>query len=132
MNKNSNRRPGFLFQHSGFTLVEILVVVAIMGILAAIAMTSFNNSKERAYCASVKADLSSLAQHQESYYSDHQAYSAVVSNPDGSTNLPGFKWSPGVTMSSSTGNTTAWTASAMHPRCASSPYTWDSSVSGFR
>ena len=42
----------------GFTIIELLIVIVIMGVLAAIAMPQFSQSKGQAVGASVKADLS--------------------------------------------------------------------------
>jgi prepilin-type N-terminal cleavage/methylation domain-containing protein len=46
-----SRRPG------GFTLIELMVVVAIVGIVAALAAMSFNQSQPRARLVSVAADI---------------------------------------------------------------------------
>ncbi|HMB84693.1 MAG TPA: prepilin-type N-terminal cleavage/methylation domain-containing protein, partial [Terriglobales bacterium] len=45
----------------GFTLIEVLVVIVVLGILSGIAIAKFVNTKEAAYIASMKADLRNLA-----------------------------------------------------------------------
>src|SRR6202162_3429896 len=52
----------------GFTLIELLIVVVIIGILAAIAIPKFGSTKEKAYIASMKADLRNLVTAEESYF----------------------------------------------------------------
>ena len=54
----------------GFSLIELLIVVVIIGILAAIAIPKFANTKEKAYVAQNKSDLKNLASAQEAYFGD--------------------------------------------------------------
>lgn len=57
-----------------FTLIELLIVVAIIGILAAIAVPNFLNAQTRAKVARVKADFKALSIAIESYHIDHNQY----------------------------------------------------------
>ncbi len=57
-----------------FTLIELLIVVAIIGILAAIAVPNFLNAQVRAKIARVDSDLRTLAVAMDSYRIDRGAY----------------------------------------------------------
>ena len=59
-----------LSKKEGFTLVELLIVVAIIGILAAIAIPQFAAYREKAYCSAIKSDLANLAISEEAYFTD--------------------------------------------------------------
>jgi type II secretion system protein G len=57
-----------------FTLIELLIVVAIIGILAAIAVPNFLNAQTRAQIAKVESDMKSLATALEMYLVDRSSY----------------------------------------------------------
>jgi len=63
---------------TAFTLIELLIVVAIIGILAAIAVPNFLNAQIRAKVARVKSDLQTVGTACECYHLDHQGYPSKV------------------------------------------------------
>jgi prepilin-type N-terminal cleavage/methylation domain-containing protein len=89
----------------GFTLIELLIVVVIIGILAAIAIPKFGSTKEKAYIASMKADLRNLVTAEESYFADNVTYTATQGNLS-------YSVSAGNTISITGATGTGWQATA--------------------
>lgn len=58
---------------TGFTLVELLIVVLILGILAAVAIPHFGSSTEDAKLSTLQSNLSSMRSSIERYYHEHSA-----------------------------------------------------------
>ena len=57
-----------------FTLVELLIVIAIIAILAAIAIPQFNKYKQRAYVAAMKSDAHNIIASEEAYFAEKDKY----------------------------------------------------------
>ena len=62
---------------SGFTLIELMVVVAIVGILAAIAVPSYQDSVRKSHRADAKAALMGLANAMERHFTETNTYCDV-------------------------------------------------------
>lgn len=58
----------------GFTLIELMIVVAIIGILAAIAIPSYRDYTLRAYIVDATNELSSVRSQLEQHYQDNRTY----------------------------------------------------------
>ncbi|GIX23444.1 MULTISPECIES: type IV pilin protein [Caldimonas] len=72
----------------GFTLVEILIVVAIVGILAAIAYPSYQQHVVSSRRAAAQACLVEMAQFMERFYTTHMRYDRTATSPPTNVSLP--------------------------------------------
>lgn len=89
----------------GFTLIELMIVIAIIGILAAIAIPQFNAYRARSFNAAANTDLRNAMTAEEGYFTDHDTYTNLVVDLTGSY---GLTTSTGVSLTL-TGNSTSYT-----------------------
>ncbi len=75
-----------------FTLIELLIVVAIIAILAAIAVPNFLEAQTRSKVSRAKADIRTLATALESYSVDNRTYPFDITLTDGFTPGGGYYW----------------------------------------
>ncbi|WP_300671803.1 type IV pilin protein [Desulfoluna sp.] len=65
----------------GFTLIELMIVVAIIGILAAIAIPNFRNYQLKSKESEAKVNLAAIAVAQEGYFAEFDGYPTCAPNP---------------------------------------------------
>lgn len=70
-----------LIQNRGFTLVELMIVVAIIAILAAIAIPSYTKYVRSARATEAVSNLASIQSFEESYFSENDQYVTAGANP---------------------------------------------------
>ncbi len=75
----------FLKKQSGFTLLELLIVIVIIGILALIIVPGLASGPKRARDAQRKSDMRAVKNALETYYNDKNVYPAPASGTNGST-----------------------------------------------
>lgn len=61
-------------QQNGFTIVELLIVIVVIGILAAITIVAYSGIQNRAYDAAIRSDLAGLAKKLMIYRIDNTNY----------------------------------------------------------
>ncbi|MBV8580776.1 MAG: prepilin-type N-terminal cleavage/methylation domain-containing protein [Candidatus Eremiobacteraeota bacterium] len=74
MDERTKRRS-----EQGFTLIELMIVVAIIAILAAILIPNFVNARSQAQTAACESNLRAIATALELYYADNQVYPTASS-----------------------------------------------------
>ena len=77
-------------RNSGFTLIELMITVAVIGILAAVAYPSYNNYLIRATRSAAQSFMLDVSNKEEQYLLDTRTYIAVGNNAAFANTNPGL------------------------------------------
>jgi type IV pilus assembly protein PilA len=112
------------FKDAGFTLVEILIVIAVLGLLAAIAIPQFMTYRSEAIDAEMKSDLRNTAIAIEAYYAKQSVLPASIAETAGY----GFQPTAGVTLSLVILSPTSYRVTAAKTGGTQPNFTYDSAT----
>jgi type IV pilus assembly protein PilA len=106
---------GIFSGEKGFTLIELMIVIGIIGILAAIAIPQYSSYRSRSYDAAAVEDLRNAETAQEIYFVNNLTYCANTSTLIGTTYM--LLMSKGVRLAINAASTDAngYTMTARHP-----------------
>ena len=76
-------------KQAGFTMIELMIVVAIIGIISAVAFPSYTSYMKKSRRADAKVALTKMADAQERWYLQNSIYTTVVANVGGATSPDG-------------------------------------------
>ncbi len=102
-------------KQQGFTIVELLIVIVVIGILAALVITTFTGINKKARDTERTTDLKALHGQLEAYYAQNGMYPTLANMQDDSwigTNLKGLDAEAAHTPQGDAGNNISATASA--------------------
>jgi prepilin-type N-terminal cleavage/methylation domain-containing protein len=98
----------------GFTLIELMIVVVILGLLASIVVPKFAHGKDRSLVAVMKSDLRNLVTAEEAFFANGLTY---YSGPIPGVAFP-YSASENVTVTLSAVTNSGWQAAATHSSTA--------------
>jgi prepilin-type N-terminal cleavage/methylation domain-containing protein len=120
----NSRPPKQSAGNAGFTLLELIIVVTMIGVLAAIAIQQFSVYRARAIDVSMRSDLKNAAMAMESYYGEFLSYPSM----EASILQVGYRKTSGVTLTINVTSPSTFTLNASRPNGSQPNFIFDSST----
>lgn len=116
----------------GFTLVELLVAIGVVGALVLAALTQFEAYKTRSFDVLARADLRNAANAEEGYFINFTTYqtcnnTGCVTGPNALEGLEGIN---PYTILSMSGTSTSFTGTSTQLKGTGITYSWNSNAGG--
>ena len=116
--------PRIIESKRGFSLIEVLLVIAIIAVLAVIGIPQFISYRSRAIDSQLKSDLRNAAVAVEAYFTKRSVYPSSIDEIQGF----GFQGTDGVTLSLVIVTPNTYTITAAKPGGSQASFTFTSST----
>jgi len=103
-------------KNRGFTIVELLVVIVVIGILAAIIIISYVGVSQRAIASSLQSDLTNSSNKLKMYQVEHGSYPQMMTSTDGNVTYCPTPVDINYCIKPSSGNTLVYSTSGSTPQ----------------
>ena len=126
--KNYKNNTLFSISQKGFSLLELMIAVGILGIITSIAYPSYVKQVQKSKRTAAKVELMRIAQLQESFYVQNLSYASALSGaanagglgfPTGATTSEGGEYAITVNAFNAAGNACAWVLGGAQAPCIS-------------